>query len=95
MSTGEQTDTVWDEAPHHTLRAGFQVTGERNVTATDSSALPAADDGDTPAASDQPFTIHQGLGKTGGLYGLYVQNEWHVPRHLIVNYSARYDVIDE
>ena len=113
LSTGEQTDMVWDAAPAHTIRAGFQILGERNVSSTDSSVLPAVgSDTDittsgaglastqtvgatTFGTSDQPFDIHQGTGKTGGLYGLYVQDEWHVLRHVTVNYGTRFDVVDE
>ena len=93
LSTGEQTDATWSVDPAHTIRAGFQVIGERNVSSTDSSVLPAL--GSTLAPPDLPFDIHQGSGKTGGLYGIYLQDEWHILRHLILNYGARFDVIDE
>ena len=51
--------------------------------------------GGETAVGDRPFDLHQGTGKTGGLYGVYVQDEWHALRHLIVNYGARFDVVDE
>jgi hypothetical protein len=97
LSTGEQTDLVWDATPTHTIRAGFQILGERNVSSTDSTVLPtlATDAGATALTPDQPFDIHQGLGKTGGLYGLYVQDEWHILRHVTINYGTRFDVVDE
>ncbi len=94
LSTGEQTDATWSVDPAHTIRAGFQVIGERNVSSTDSSVLPALGGG-MLAPPDLPFDIHQGSGKTGGLYGIYLQDEWHLLRHLILNYGARFDVIDE
>ena len=111
LSTGEQTDAVWSVAPDHTLRAGFQVIGEHNATSSNSSVLPAAGTntdavsngdfattllaGSRPLLSDQPFTIHGGTGKTSGLYGVYAQDEWHLLPHVIVNYGARFDVVDE
>ena len=113
LSTGAQTDASWHLNDHHTIRAGFQVIGERTVSATDSAVLPAAGDGSDNtdgaglasaikpgdggdlAASDTPFNIHDGEGKTGGLYGLYLQDEWRVLPHVTVNYGARLDVVNE
>ena len=106
FSSGEQTDASWSLNDAHTIRAGFQVIGERNVSSTVSSVLPA-DGGDdfgtaegggipnTGGTSDQPFDVDQGLGKTGGLYGIYLQDEWHVLPEVILNYGARFDVVDE
>ena len=114
LSTGEQTDASWRISDTHTLRAGFQVLGERNVSSIASSVLPAIDGsaGDdlngggiansiepngsgAIATSNRPFNINQGLGKTGGLYGLYLQDEWHILPHVVINYGARFDVVDE
>ena len=98
LSTGEQTDASWRVSDHHTIRAGFQVQGERLVSSTDSAVLaatiePAANGG--LAASDTPFNIHEGDGKTGGLYGIYVQDEWRILPHVTLNYGARFDLVDE
>ena len=114
FSSGEQTDASWTVDDQHTLRAGFQVIAERNVSSTVSSVLPALDDntggnldggggastvaptaGVATGTSDQPFDVYQGMGKTGGLYGLYLQDEWHVLPKVVVNYGARFDVVDE
>ncbi len=110
-STGEQTDVSWTVDRSHTIRAGFQVIGERNVSSTVSSVLPALGSGDlsdggvadtgAPTAgaaapiSDQPLNVTQGTGKTGGLYGIYLQDEWHILPHVVVNDGARFDVVDE
>ncbi len=93
LSTGEQTDVTWYASTAHTIRAGFQIIGERNVSSTQSLVLQTG--GNTTGTSDQPFDIDQGLGKTGGLYGVYVQDEWRVLPHVTVNYGARFDVVDE
>ena len=113
FSSGEQTDASWRVNDAHTIRAGFQVIGERNVSSTVSSVLPAVDGsgvggvdggglagtvgptGGAIGASDQPFDIDQGLGKTGGLYGIYLQDEWRILPKVIVNYGARFDAVDE
>ncbi len=88
-SSGEQTDASWRVTDSHTLRAGFQIIGERNVSKTSALVLPA--DG----SSDQPFTIQDDTGRTGGLYGLYLQDEWRILPRVTVNYGFRFDVIDE
>ncbi len=101
LSTGTQTDASWHVDDTHTIRAGLQIIGERLVSSTTSVVLPAAGgDADNTggvggAASTTPLTIQDGQGKTGGLYGVYVQDEWHILPHVTVNYGARFDVVDE
>ena len=51
--------------------------------------------GGTTPTSDTPFNIHDGTGKTGKLYGLYVQDEWRVTPKLTINYGIRYDRTEE
>ncbi len=41
LSTGEQTDASWRINDQHTVRAGFTVTGERNVSSTDALVVSA------------------------------------------------------
>ena len=89
-SSGEQTDASLRLGAQHTLRAGFQVFAERNVDSTDSTVLPAAG-GDTAA----PFSIHQGQGRTGTIYGLYLQDEWRVLPRVTLNAGLRFDRVDE
>ena len=101
FSSGGQTDASWAVGDGHTVRAGFQVIGERNVSSIASSVLPAVSggleetEGSAFGAGNEPFSIDQGLGKTGGLYGLYLQDEWRVSPKLVVNYGARFDLVDE
>ena len=114
LSTGEQTDASWRVAARHTLRAGFQVTGERNVSSTVSEVLPAAGgssgsnvNGGGNASTVQPngaggltalggpLTLYDGQGRTGGLYGLYVQDEWRILPRVTINYGVRFDLVDE
>ena len=93
LSTGAQTDASVRVTEAHTLRLGFQVTAERGVSSTDSAVLPTDEDGNV--LGDQPLAIHDGTGKTGGLYGLYVQDEWRILPRLTINVGARFDVVDE
>jgi outer membrane receptor protein involved in Fe transport len=93
VSTGEQTDASWKVNDQHTIRAGFQVTVERNTSSTDSLVLPLDSDGNQTA--DQPFNIHDGQGKTGDLFGVYVQDEWQVLPRVTINYGLRFDQVNE
>ena len=114
LSTGTQTDASWHVSDTHTIRAGFQIIGERLASSTTSQVLEAAGGGADNtngaglastiqpdggsvggAVSTAPLTIQNGQGKTGGLYGVYVQDEWHILPHVTVNYGARFDVVDE
>ncbi len=54
-----------------------------------------APSGGAPAASDIPFNIHEGTGKTGMLYGLYVQDEWRILPRVTINYGLRFDGVSE
>ncbi len=114
LSTGTQTDASWRVSDTHTIRAGYQIIGERLVSSTSSQVLPAGggDSGDNTdgagqaatvqpdgsaggATSSAPFTLDDGQGKTGGLYGVYVQDEWRILPSVTLNYGARFDVVDE
>ena len=86
MSTGTQSDVTWRVRPDHTIRFGFQVFAERNITKADATVFDA---------NDQPVKIHTGNGRTGDIYGLYVQDEWQPLRNVTVNYGLRFDGVGE
>lgn len=93
LATGIQGDGSWRVNDTHTIRAGFLVQGERTSSSTVSSVLPV--DAMGAQTSDQPFNVYDGSGKTGGLYGVYVQDEWKILQTVTVNYGARFDVVDQ
>jgi outer membrane receptor protein involved in Fe transport len=45
-------------------------------------------------SSTDPFTVVDNSGKTGKLYSLYLQDEWHISAPLTLNYGLRYDKVD-
>ena len=92
-TNGVQTDASWRVNDQHTVRAGFLAQVERNVGKSSSLVLPV--DGNGVQTTDQPFAIQDGTGKTGGLYGVYVQDEWRILRDVTINYGARFDRVDE
>jgi outer membrane receptor protein involved in Fe transport len=92
IATGTQGDGSYRLSPDHTLRAGFFIQGERSIGATNSLVLPLAADGSQ--LSDQPINIADSSGKTGWLYGVYLQDEWKILPTVTVNFGARFDLVD-
>jgi outer membrane receptor protein involved in Fe transport len=92
-STGVQGDGSWYVNDTHTLRFGYQVTAERTVSHTVSNVLALDESGQQ--ISPTPETITTGSGKTGGIYGLYLQDEWKLADALTLNYGGRFDLVDE
>ena len=92
-SSGNQTDASWSVNPSHTIRAGFQITGERLVSRTASDVFALNPDGSQTTAS--PETLATSSGKTGGFYGIYIQDEWKLLPGVTLNYGGRFDLVDE
>jgi outer membrane receptor protein involved in Fe transport len=74
------------------LRFGYFMQGERSSTAANSLVL--ATDATGAQLSDQPISIVDQSGKTGWLYGVYLQDEWKLWPTLTLNFGARFDLVD-
>jgi len=92
-STGIQTDVSWRVNDTHTLRGGFLAQVERTTSRADNSVLPLDEFG--VQTTDQPVSILDKTARTGGFYGLYLQDEWRILPAVTLNYGARADVVDE
>ena len=92
-STGLQTDASWRVNEFHTLRGGFLAQIERTTSGAANSVLPVDESG--TQAGDQPLTIIDKNARTGGFYGVYLQDEWRILPSVTLNYGARVDVVDE
>ncbi|MBS4074474.1 TonB-dependent receptor [Ameyamaea chiangmaiensis] len=97
FSSGSQTDVTWRAAPDHTVRFGYQAYVERNISKTDSVVYAQTGEDETGAAvfNGDTLNIHDGNGRTGWIYGLYAQDEWHPLHNLTINYGLRFDGVDE
>ncbi|MGH8415253.1 MAG: TonB-dependent receptor [Gammaproteobacteria bacterium] len=90
IATGIQADASYALNPSHTLRWGVFVDQERTTSNNTSAVFPANSDGEQ--TSNLPFSIVDNSGKTGELYGAYLQDEWLITKALTVNYGLRYDI---
>jgi len=92
LASGIQADSSWKADDKNTLRGGILFQGERASFKTVSSVLPV--DGAGNQSAPGAITIGQNGGKTGWLYGIYLQDEWRIVKTLTINYGARFDQID-
>ena len=93
LAGGVQADSSWRINDAHTLRAGFLAQLEHTSFNTFSEVLPVDSAG--AQTSDQPIGITDNGGKTGGLYGVYLQDEWRILPALTLNYGLRFDGVNE
>lgn len=93
IATGSQGDGSWRISEDHTLRAGYFIQGERSIAQSTSQVIALNDDG--AQVSDIPVSIFDSGGKTGWLYGVYLQDEWKIWPRLTLNFGARFDLVDE
>lgn len=90
IATGIQADASYTLNPVHTLRWGLFADQEHTTSNNTSAVFPANSSGQQ--TSDVPFTIVDNNGKTGELYGAYLQDEWRMTKVLTLNYGLRYDI---
>ena len=89
VALGVQSEGYYKLNDAHTFRAGVIIQGEHSNSFTSSQVLPVIDDaGDV---SNTPETIADDAAKTQYEYSVYLQDEWHILRNLILNYGARAD----
>src|SRR6202162_597294 len=93
LATRTQGDGSFRLNPDVTLRAGYFIQAERSTFATNSLVLPTDRTG--AQLTDQPVSIPDSGGKTGWLYGIYLQEEWKVVPTVTLNFGTRFDVADE
>jgi outer membrane receptor protein involved in Fe transport len=93
VATGIQADGSWRINEQHTLRAGFSAQLEQASADTLSSVLPVDANGNQTSAV--PLSIVDNQNSAGGLYGIYMQDEWRLLPTLTLNFGARFDAVEE
>ncbi|HEY4174608.1 MAG TPA: TonB-dependent receptor, partial [Rhodopila sp.] len=90
---GVQADASWAATDHHTIRFGMLAQAESVVSKTLSDVLPV--DASGIPTTDVPEGIANTSAKQGGLYGIYVQDEWRMLPTVTINSGLRFDGVDE
>ena len=92
VAGGFQAEGVLRLGEAHTVRAGLigQIDRATSNTASEVIALNA----DGSQTSDQPIGIVEDGGKTAYTISAYLQDEWKIVDHLVLNYGLRFDDFD-
>jgi outer membrane receptor protein involved in Fe transport len=93
LAEGVQTDASWRINDSHTLRGGFLGQVETMTFDTTSSVLPVDSTG--AQTSIVPVNIIDNGARTGGLYGVYFQDEWRIFPALTLNSDLRFDGVNQ
>ena len=93
LAEGVQADASWRINDSHTLRGGFLGQVETTAFDTTSSVLPV--DATGAQTSIVPLNIIDNGARTGGLYGVYLQDEWRILPALTLNSGLRFDGVNE
>ena len=93
LAEGVQADASWRINDSHTLRGGFL--GQVETTAFDTTSFVLPVDATGAQTSNVPSGIVDNGARTGGLYGVYLQDEWRLLPALTLNYGFRFDAVDE
>jgi outer membrane receptor protein involved in Fe transport len=93
LAEGVQADASWRINDSHTLRGGFL--GEVETTAFDTTSFVLPVDSTGAQTSNVPLSIVDNGTRTGGLYGIYLQDEWRILPALTLNYGFRFDGVNE
>lgn len=88
-ASGVQADVSYKLNPSHTLRSGIVFT--RQLTHSNNTVAVFPADGNGAQTSTDPISISDNSAKTGNIYSLYAQDEWHISAPLTLNYGVRFD----
>jgi outer membrane receptor protein involved in Fe transport len=105
FANGLQADASYTLGDYHTLRAGMLATYNIERLATEAAVFPASSQfapnpsgndlpAPTPQSASTPATITANSRNSGLTSGIYMQDEWHLNDHLVLNYGVRYDRFD-
>jgi TonB dependent receptor len=93
LAEGIQADASWRINDSHTLRGGFL--GQVETTAFDTNSFVLPVDASGAPTSDVPLSNVDNGARTGGLYGVYLQDEWRISPGLTLNSGLRFDGVNE
>ena len=91
LAAGVQADASYEAGAGHTLRLGLFFQNERTRSLVTSRVF--AVDAAGSQTSDVPLAITDAGGRSGQLYGVYLQDEWNLVGGLTFNYGLRFDAV--
>ena len=92
LTAGVQADGSYKLSGDHTLRFGLFFQNERTRSAVTSQVF-SVDASGSQIPGAQPLSITDTGGRSGQLYGIYLQDEWSLTPTLTLNYGARFDAV--
>jgi outer membrane receptor for ferrienterochelin and colicins len=92
VAGGFQAEGVLRVGEAHTVRAGLIGQIDRATSNTASQVIALNADGSQ--TSDQPISIAEDGGRTAYTISAYLQDEWKIADHLVLNYGLRFDDFD-
>lgn len=90
QTTGIASDNAYRWSDAHTLRFGFQVSGEKSLVSNTSTAILVDAAGDSLAPL-QTTTFNDSSSKLGWLFSTYASDEWKITNQLTLNTGLRFD----
>jgi outer membrane receptor protein involved in Fe transport len=93
LAEGVQADASWRINDAHTLRSGFL--GQVETTAFDTTSFVLPVDALGAQTPNVPLSIVDNGTRTGGLYGVYLQDEWWLLPALTLNTGLRFDAVNQ
>ncbi|MDB5632465.1 MAG: TonB-dependent receptor [Tardiphaga sp.] len=90
QTTGIASDNAYRWSDAHTLRFGFQVSGEQTRVGNTSTVFPVDANGDIPDGSS-PLTLSDTSAKLGWLLSTYASDEWKITNQVTLTTGLRFD----
>jgi len=90
QTTGIASDNSYRWADAHTLRFGFQISGEQSLVSNTSTAILVNGAGDSLSPL-QTTTFNDSSSKLGWLLSAYASDEWKLTNQLTLNAGLRFD----
>ncbi len=93
LTGGAELDASYQLTATNTLRGGYVLLVQHASNNTVTGTFPV--DADGVQTTNLLQTLKASQDKTGMIYGVYLQDEWHVFKPLTINFGARYDRVDQ
>jgi outer membrane receptor for ferrienterochelin and colicins len=88
ITIGSQVEAVYRLGEAHTLRGGVVISRDHSTTNTDTQVFPIDGSG---AQTGPAFSILDNTAATEMTYSVYLQDEWKLLPHVVLNFGGRFD----